>query len=698
MFDIDSCYHLLKSEPNTAHFWSGLGKDGADIAESAARKNGGTTLEMLLKINKDAFIEAGLEYDESEGEFVFSEENAADWAAISEAYAKQASGDVYAVLGEHVRDISYWKTTELPALKKNEDVTSITYIHPITNAGNAKYILGMKIIDVGDIKVAPFEFESIIEIKINKEFNEHSTLYVCGIIRDEKQFSPVTGITQGANIKCEHNGQVYFSGVLQNIRVTCVDAVYRLEAYAISNTILLDTIKHKRSFQDNGQDYQSIVETVIADTGASVTYNADTMTVENIILQYNETDWEFAKRLASHTKDVLIPITDDKPSFHFGVQDDGSAKWEFNDIAAMKDFYALRRYDTISGTEKEDYCNPLGMTDEDVTLYPVQTDTYVCDLGEKFKLNGAGLHVCRVLLSFMKSTLSVVYTLCEKELVSTPKFYNPAITGLILDGTVVEVEHDTLKLKLDDDNERGVEEDTGEKHFFKYATDYSMENHTGWYVMPEEGDTVQLLFPIEDEKYAHAASAVRQDDTERTLDYMVKFWRTSFGREIKMNKDEILITTVDDETYIRIHKDNGEGGNLLGVEVITPNRVLIESGSKINIECEDDMTLITQKNLYIEAVYNIQMVCGGNSMEFDELGEGGVAMSTDKEYRLLVGDNTAIEGQSKLTVKSGKNMTLDSGAKLVEGAEDKIDLSCGNSSITLDSSGIVISSPMICES
>ena len=475
----------------------------------------------------------------------------------------------------------------------------------------------MKLIDVGKISISPFEFESLIEVRIKKELNNHSTLYACGIIRDEKQFTPATDNTEDVKIKCENDGQVYFSGVLRNVKVTRVDAVYRLEVYAISNTILLDTVKHKRSFQNNGQNYQSIVETVIADKSGAVTYNASAMTVENIILQYNETDWEFAKRLASHTNDVLIPIISDSPSFHFGVPDSGGATLESKDYSISRNFDAIRFFDTLSDIEKSKDGTPLKMTAGDVTLYSVVTDVYICDIGEKCSLNGVDLHVCKVDVSFVNSALMIEYTLCAKIAISTPKFYNPAITGLVLDGMVTEVLNDRLKLRLDNDKKRGVEQDTDEAYLFKYATGYSMENHTGWYVMPEEGDIVQLLFPIEDEKFAYAASSVRQEDTERTTDYMVKYWRTSYGREIKMDKDEILISTVDDETYIRIHKDNGEDGTSLGIEVITPNRVLVKSASKINIESEDDMTITTEKKLYIEAKDSITMVSGGNFLEFD---------------------------------------------------------------------------------
>jgi hypothetical protein len=546
----------------------------------------------------------------------------------------------------------------------------------------------MKPIDVGKITVTPFVFDTITEIKIEKRLNEHSTLYVCGIIKDESKFTPVTSMTEGSNIKCENDGTVYFDGVLQNIDVTCLEGVYHLKVYAVSNTVLLDIVKHKRAFQNNGEDYKSIVEKVIADAGASVTYNADPMTVENIILQYNETDWEFAKRLASHTQDVLIPITASIPSFHFGATDSGGAELATGNFGTSRDFDALR--------SMVSQIDPL--TADDVTLYTVETDEYLCDLGEKFTLNGADLRVYRLSLSLVESAITIKYTLCGKRAVSGPKLYNRTITGLILDGKVVEVKNDTLKLDLGVDIERGVELDTDERHLYKYASGYTMEDHTGWYVMPEENDTVQLVFPLEDEKYAYATSSVRRETTDRTIDHMVKYLRTSYGRELKMDKDEILLTAVDNDTFIRIHKANGEEGKSLGIEIITPNRISINSGSKVFISSADDMSITSGKNLYIEAKDNIHMVCGGNSMELDEKDGKGIIMSTDKEYHLLSEKDMVVESKLNMGIKSKEDINVTSSDKqIIVGADRKIEIACAGSSIMMDTSSMDIRSLMIKE-
>ena len=428
----------------------------------------------------------------------------------------------------------------------------------------------MNPIDIGKITISPFEFDSILEVQIVKELNEHSTLFACGVIKDDTKFEPVTNTEELVKIICANDEQVYFNGVLEDIKITRINAIYHLEIHAVSNTKLLDKVKHKRSFQDNTQSYESIVNSVIMDKSGSVKYNAAAKTVENIILQYNETDWEFAKRLASHTNDVLIPITADDPAFHFGTPDTGTASLSSNNYAISKDIDAYRRIDN----------NNDALTENDTMTYTVQTNAFLCEIGEMIRFNDIDLHVCRFLLTFINSALTVIYTLCPEKAISAAKIYNREVTGLTLDGKVLKVENDNVKLHLDIDEEQ----DEVSAHLFAYATGYSAQGHTGWYVMPENGDTVQLIFPEEDEKYAYATSSIRQEDTARTANPLVKYWRTPFGKEIRMDEKEVLISSMDDETYIRINMDTG-------IEIVTAQSIKIASNDKVNIDGGKDIRI-----------------------------------------------------------------------------------------------------------
>ena len=539
----------------------------------------------------------------------------------------------------------------------------------------------MRYVDDGNFKIAPFEFDSIQELKIEKSLNEHATLYVKGVVKTLWKDIPVEEATEYTNIKCEDDTTVYFSGVLQSVVITSVDEVYYLEARAISHTIRLDTKLQKRSFQDCGGTYQDIIEGIIGDAGGLVNYHADAKSVEKILVQYNETDWQFAKRLASHTQDVLTPVSrSDEPEFHFGVEDESCAgEILTTNYSVFKDFDLLR----LRSNDEQ----PL---DEDsITMYSVKTDDFgygMFDAGEKVRLNKQDLYVRHAVLTLEQSVIICQYTLASKNAITAPKTYNRNITGLALDGIVQVVENDDVKLDLHIDYKPGTIQ------FFKYATDYSPESHTGWYVMPEVGDTVFLIFPTEDEKDAHASSSMRQSGTGKTGDPLVKFLRTPFGKEVKLEEKEVLITAKDDETYIKINEDSGiEIYTLKPIKVFTDNTMDVTSTGDMSVKTNANMSVATEANLYITAKDSIEMSCGGNVIKIEPAT--GIAVTTDTELNTLSQQDTNIESRTKMVITSADDMMISSGNKLLESGKNAVIFTNITNVMTLETfTGITVAS------
>jgi hypothetical protein len=114
----------VQTEKDTAFFWSGKtqGVGGDEIAAKIAKERGGTTLEMLIK-------ERGIKMPEWD---TTNPASVKAWKDISADYAKGASGNVRAVVGNKLRPDNIWETRELPALKANPAVKKITVIDPLT--------------------------------------------------------------------------------------------------------------------------------------------------------------------------------------------------------------------------------------------------------------------------------------------------------------------------------------------------------------------------------------------------------------------------------------------------------------------------------------------------------------------------------------------------------------------------------------
>ncbi|MEG0450478.1 MAG: transposase, partial [Lysinibacillus sp.] len=122
--NIEKLSPLLKTDPNTAFFWSGRtnGVGGAEIAEEIAKSKSGVTLESTIK---DKEIDMP--------EWNFNNPNSIKaWEDVSAEYARQVEGEIRAVVGKELREGNIWENVELPRLISNQQVTRITVIDPVT--------------------------------------------------------------------------------------------------------------------------------------------------------------------------------------------------------------------------------------------------------------------------------------------------------------------------------------------------------------------------------------------------------------------------------------------------------------------------------------------------------------------------------------------------------------------------------------
>ena len=114
--------HLMKTEPNTAYFWSGRteGVGGMDTAANFAKTHGGTTLEMLIDRQNIQMP-------------VWDDKNSVvvkEWGEMSRAYARGTCGLVRGVVGQDLRPNNIWESYEKGALMKNPKVRQIDIVDP----------------------------------------------------------------------------------------------------------------------------------------------------------------------------------------------------------------------------------------------------------------------------------------------------------------------------------------------------------------------------------------------------------------------------------------------------------------------------------------------------------------------------------------------------------------------------------------
>lgn len=516
----------------------------------------------------------------------------------------------------------------------------------------------------------PFALERILELELIKRTNEHARLRVRGVLAEGEEDQLIEEQWGEKPMKLLEGGTVLFSGAAVDVGVICENGVYYLEAEAVSWTVKLDQTEKKRSFQEKGLSYQSIVNQLAGEAGGKAECNAPEKQVRNLLLEYRETDWEFLKRLASHSNSVLVPDPKaEKPSFAFGAGDGKEYKGE---AIKLGDFAVRKK---VSHFRELSQAEDISYQEQDAVEYTLRTDHAALEIGDYIHFKGKKLYVREAHIHLKGSVFTCRYDLTTKTGLSAKKLCHPYISGLTLNGTVLKAEGDKVKVHLAIDGKQ----EEGKAYPFPYATGYSAEGHTGWYVMPEEGDTVQVVFPSEDENDAYAVQSVRQEDTDKTADPKVKYLRTPDGKEIKLYKEEILITAKDNITYIRINeKDGVEIITDKEVQVTSGGSVTVASGDRISMTSTNDFSIVSGKNLLISAADSIAMACKENNLNL-ETPANGIEMSASKPIKIEGKDAIDLAGDGKLTITSGKAMQVTAKQNLEMASKKKMSLSASSS-------------------
>lgn len=421
---------------------------------------------------------------------------------------------------------------------------------------------------------------SITDLYISIVKNEHGVMEVEGIIDgDEDKESVVEDIVLssiGTEISLHVEGRdiPLFSGIVENVELEIRNSIYYARIKSASATILMDRVRKKRSFQSVGSTYEEIVDSIVREykNGATICTVGSEESIGKPLIQYNETDWEFLKRLASHFDSVIVPeITQMMPRVWFGFP---------NTINMVE----IDEYEYIYGQDTG-YYEIGGMfssySPEDFRYIEVKGYN-VFELGDFTVFNGQGYVLYEIKGKMDKGELIFTYRFGAEGNKKSKKFYNDRISGMSLLGEVSKTDKERIGIKLDIDNGSGGE----------YLYDWVPETGNMMYCMPQVGTKVSLYFKNSDEREAVVVNCIRTngDSCEKMKDPSKRAFATEHNKELKLYPNEIGISS-DNGSFITIMDEKGIDFNskkkikIIGesIEFLAPNVKVATKLGEINI-------------------------------------------------------------------------------------------------------------------
>lgn len=470
--------------------------------------------------------------------------------------------------------------------------------------------MGQTVYTVADIVVEPYEFETILGFKLVRERNEHSKLYITGIVPEGKFDQYIESFSEDEIIKIslKNNGknEALFHGVVTGISICANMDVRSIEIEALSLSFHMDVKKKKRSFQDENASYKDIFDQITGTYQKAEALDDATKgkTTDGLLVQYMETDWEFAKRLASHFNAPVIPACNVDGVKYYVGEPDVPAEHD------IKEFNYIIKKD-ITGYLKKSQNGVEGIEEKDFISYEIVAPD-VFDMRKPLSYKSKKLYIMSAVTELLKETITNTYELRDAKGLKCSRIFNQNLTGVSVFGKVIDVAKDTVKVHLEIDDKQSKEKAI----WFPYSTVYSSPDGSGWYCMPEIGDKVRVYFPDADEKNAFSASAVNltSSDPKKRSDPSVKSISTKYGKHIVFQKGAIEIMS-NGKHLMRLTDDGG---------------IEISTDKKISISAKEDIEIGSGKKIMIQGEEGIDLKQSGANLTIaDDVSLNGAKVNIE---------------------------------------------------------------------
>ena len=420
--------------------------------------------------------------------------------------------------------------------------------------------MSVEAIGYDQIRVRGLNIEYLKDMKVSFKINEHVKLNLTAVLNSNES---IYNAINTKNIEVYYgNDKTIFYGYVTNIDISNNEEVKEVKIEAKSMSYLLDIKSKSRSFQNQSMSISSLISTILGEY-SSVNYivNLPDSSIGELLVQYEETDWEFLKRVIS--------------KYNLGI---------FT------------------------YCTSKNI---ELSLGTPNQNHDVLSIGDNVNFMSHSFNVLEGSYEICDGILLNRYKLRSRNGLRQKRDFNNKIIGSSLGGEIIGVQGELVQVHLDIDSSQS----TSTAKWFKFSTMSASSDGSGWYCMPEIGDSVKVYFPTNDEDESFAVSAVSNykqgagESKDRMGDPSTKYLRTSEDKEVRLTPNGINVSCNSGQSEFNLSSDGTLSINSAnnvninssgGINISANSSFLINAGESVNIASDKGSKLVLNSSGEVE--------------------------------------------------------------------------------------------------
>lgn len=445
----------------------------------------------------------------------------------------------------------------------------------------------------------------IREISINKECSKHAKMRITIVPDDIKDLNDMLSfVTVGQNVEADIDSTLVMCGKVKKVTGRTTYSGAAVTVLVVSDSIESDIAKTSRIFQSPEKQYKAIAKKISNKSEFEIKKeDFSCRTEETVVVQINETDFEFANRIAAENNTKLFVCANEKGKNRIIIADNLSVNKTLkneNIISVQMDF---SEYLEILEIEYRDYI----------------------ELGTKVKIDNMEYTVVSLNAVYKDGVNKYFYKL-EKKLKKSEEDENP-VSVISLGKARVTDNKDPENLGRIQVEFLELEDSINDKKIWIQYINTLTANDGGVFYIPDKNEFVEVI--LQNGK-CFAYGCVREKAVSEKINNtdnksLMLYDKTLVFEEKKITLESGAYTAQisDDELYIKnndynfvMNKDGVVIGSDKNIITVKNNQVDISVNNKCKIE-------VTEKN--------IKSVAGSGKIE---LGSGTLDINASSKVEI----------------------------------------------------------------